>query len=95
MNAIVSCKNKQDPLKPEGARVVTIFLPVYGDLFRHSKAANSAVRSSIWRKFELIQAFTVVLFTCKNEEDAIKKENTRVVTALNIDFLDAQEQLTP
>ena len=37
----------------------------------------------------------VVLVTCKNEEDPVKNEGARVVTALSIHFLDAQGQLTP
>ena len=37
----------------------------------------------------------IVLVTCKNEEDPIKKEGTRVVTTLSIDFSDAQGHLTP
>ena len=31
---------------------------------------------------KLIKAFMVVLVTCKNEEDPIKKEGARVVTAM-------------
>ena len=38
----------------------------------------------------------VVLVTCKNEEDPIKKnEGARVVTTLFINFQDAQGELTP
>ena len=37
-------------------------------------------------KFKLIQAFMVVLATCKNEEDPIKNEGARVVTTLSIYF---------
>ena len=37
----------------------------------------------------------VVLVTCKNEEDPIKNEGSRVVTTLSIDFSDALGQLTP
>ena len=37
-------------------------------------------------KFKLIQAFMVVLNTCKNEEDLIKIEGARVVTTLEINF---------
>ena len=37
----------------------------------------------------------VVLVICKNEEDPIKNEGTRVVTRLFIDFSNAQGQLTP
>ena len=36
----------------------------------------------------------VVLLTCKNEEDLIKNEGARVLTTLNINFSDAQGQLT-
>ena len=36
----------------------------------------------------------VVLVTCKNEDDPIKNEGARVLT-LNINFSDAQGQVTP
>ena len=36
----------------------------------------------------------VVLLTCKNEEDPIKNRGTRVFTTLNINFSDAQGQIT-
>ena len=36
----------------------------------------------------------VVLVTCKNEEDSIKSEGARVLTTLNINFSDAQGQVT-
>ena len=35
-----------------------------------------------------------VLLTCKNEKDPIKNEGARVLTRLDIDFSDAQGQLT-
>ena len=35
-----------------------------------------------------------VLVTCKNEKDQIKNEGARVLTTLNIDFSDAQGQVT-
>ena len=37
----------------------------------------------------------VVLYTCKNEDDPIKKEVARVFTRLYVVFSDAQGQLTP
>ena len=40
----------------------------------------------MWWKFEVIK----VLINCKNEEDPIKKEGTKVVTVLYIDFSDDQ-----
>ena len=36
----------------------------------------------------------VVLVTCRNEEDPIKNEGTRVFTTLSINFSDAQGQIT-
>ena len=36
----------------------------------------------------------VVLVTCKNEENMIKNEDTRVFTKLYINFSDAQGQIT-
>ena len=52
----------------------------YVDFCRHSRADNSGVRGGIWPKFELIQVFTYILITCKNEDDSIKNEGARVVT---------------
>ena len=37
----------------------------------------------------------IILVTSKNEEDPIKIEGARVATTLNIDFSNAQGQLTP
>ena len=42
----------------------------------------------------MIKDFTVVLITCENEENPIKNEGVRVLTALYIDFSDAQGQVT-
>ena len=62
-------------------------------------AANYVVGGRVWPKIKLIQAFMVVLFTCKNEEDTFKNEGTWVViTDLLLvlwDFRDTQEQFTP
>ena len=43
---------------------------------------NSTVWGWFYFKFKLMQAFMVVLVTCKNEEDPIKNEGTRVVTTM-------------
>ena len=67
----------------------------YCSIFRRSRAANSEVSGGIPPKFNLIQAFIFVLVTCKNEQDPIKNEGTRVLTSLLFDFSDAQGQLTP
>ena len=54
----------------------------------------------MWPKIKLIQAFIVVLDTCKNDEDPSKNESTIVLTtflALQVYgyFSDIQGQLTP
>ena len=62
MRVLVICKN-DDPIKNEGARVATTFLPlqVYGDFPRRARAANSAVGGQNWPNFEHIRDFMVVL----------------------------------
>ena len=74
MHVFDTCKNEEDPIKNEGARVFTRFLSlkVYGDFSRRSRAANSAVLSPIWPNFELVRDVMDVLVTCKYEEDLIK-----------------------
>ena len=52
----------------------------YPLFLRRSRAANIVVGDGILTKFKVIQAFIVVIVTCKNEEDPSKKEGTRVVT---------------
>ena len=71
MVVLHTCKNEEDPIKNEDARVLT---RLYVVLIRRSRAANSEVSGGILPKLELIQAFIVVLVTCKNEEDPIKNE---------------------
>ena len=72
MIVLVTCKYEEDPIKNEGARVLTRLYDVFSD---PQGQTNSEVRGGILPKFELIQAFIVVLITCKNEEDPIKKKN--------------------
>ena len=80
MVVLIICKNEEDLIKHEGARVLTRFYVVF---FRRVRAANSEVSGGILLKFELIQAFIVVLVTCKNEEDPIKNEGARVLTRIS------------
>ena len=87
-----TCKNEEDPIKNEDARVLTRLYVVFSDS-QGQLTPKSAVE--FCRKFKLIQAFIVVLVTCKNEEDPIKNEGGRVLTSLLFDFSDAQGQLTP
>ena len=97
MVVLNTCKNEEDLIKNEGARVLT---KLYDVFFRRSRAAHSEVSGKILSKFELIQAFIVVLVTCMNEEDPIKNEGARVLTRFphyksKGIFSDTQGQLAP
>ena len=96
MHVLDTCKNEEDPIKNEGARVFTRFLPlkVYGVFYRRSRAFNSAVLGPIWPNFELVRDVMDVLVTCKYEEYPIKNEGARVDTTLYSNFSDAQGQIT-
>ena len=76
MCLLVACKNEEDPIKNEGARVVTTlfinFSDAQGQLTPKSvmeSCQNSNPSKLLW----------LVLF-CKNEKDPSKNEGTRVVT---------------
>ena len=64
MVVLATCKNEEDPVQNKGARVVTSLTIKF---FKRSRAANSVVNNGIMTKFKLIQAFMVVLVTCKIE----------------------------
>ena len=74
MVVLLTCKNEEDPIKIESARVVTTLDISFSD------ANNSRISIGIGRKFDLIQAFMHVLVSCKNEDDSIKNGWARVVT---------------
>ena len=75
MGLLVACKNK-DPIKNEGARVVTTLFTNFSDAHGQPRPKKG---DGILRKFKLIQALIVVLIVCKNEEGPFKIESTRVV----------------
>ena len=52
----------------------------YSLIFRRSRAANSEVSRGNLPKFHPIQAYMVDLVICKNKEDPLENEGTRVVT---------------
>ena len=78
MAVLLICKNEEDLIKNEGARVLTRFY-IYFSNTQGQLTPQSVVESS--RKFQLFQAFMVVLVTCKNDEDPIKNEGARVLTS--------------
>ena len=67
MVVLVTCKNKEDPIKNEGARVLSTFSPVYvyGDFSRRSRAANSSVLGPIWPYFELAEILWLSLLPAR------------------------------
>ena len=71
---IITCKYDKDPIKNSREKVETSFFPLlaYGDFFRRSRAAKSAVGGPMRPKFELVQALMHVIITCKYEMERIK-----------------------
>ena len=53
---------------------------IIDQFLRRSRVADSIIGDVILKKYNLIQAFIVVLLICKNEEDQFKIESSRVVT---------------
>ena len=76
MGLLVARKNEEDPIKIEGARVVTTLFINFSD----TQGELTLKCDGILPKFKPIQAFMVGLVICKNEEDPSKNEGTRVVT---------------
>ena len=77
MGLLVACKNEEDSIRNEGARVVTTLLINFSDA-QGQLTPKSVMKPC--RNSKLIQALIVVLFVCKNEEDPFKIESTRGVT---------------
>ena len=50
------------------------------DVFSDAQGQLTPKSAAELPKFKLIQAFIVVLVTCKNERDPIKNEGARVLT---------------
>ena len=82
MYFIITCKYKKDPIKNSREKVETSLFPLqaYGDFFRRSRAANSAVCGPIRLKFELVRALMHVIITCKYEKDRMKNSREKVET---------------
>ena len=70
MHVLDTCKNEEDQIKNEGARVLTTLYSNFSD----AQGQITLVCCGIWPKIELIQAFMHVLVTCKNEDDRFKNE---------------------
>ena len=77
MSVLIACKNEEDPIKNEGARVVTTLFIDFSHV-QWQLTLKSVMES--YPKFKPIQAIIADLVTCKNEEDPLENEGTRVVT---------------
>ena len=77
MGFLVACKSEEDPIKNEGARVVTTLFIIFSNA--QGQLTQKSVEG-ILLKFKLIQALIVVLIVYKNDADPFKIESTRVVT---------------
>ena len=77
MDVLITCKNEEDPIKNEGARVAkrlyVDFSGAQGQITPKSVVGSGKNSSSF--KF-----FMHVFVICKNEENAMKNEFNRVAT---------------
>ena len=69
MVVLVTCKNKEDPIKMKALEWPQHYSLIYQTL---------KVSHGILPKFKPIQAFMADLVPCKNEEDPLENEGTRV-----------------
>ena len=63
MVVLVTCKNEEDPIKTEGAKVLTTLYINFSDA---QGQLNSAVHGRILPNLELIHTLMIVLIACKN-----------------------------
>ena len=87
MVTIITCTNKEDTFKTEGARVATTFLPlsVYVDFFRRSSAANLVDRVEI-RTHPSFYGFPPYLQECRSDQKSKRKSGHKIIHQ----FLDTQ-----
>ena len=77
MGFLVACKNEEDPIKNEGARVVTSLFINFSDA-QGELTPKSVMESCLnLNSFELLW---LVLLSAKMKEDPSKNESTKVVT---------------
>ena len=77
MGVLVTCKNEEDPIKNEAARVVTtLFIDLSDAQWQlPPKSVMESCRNSNISDFLMVD-----LVTCNNEEDPFENEGTGVVT---------------
>ena len=83
MVVLITCKNEEDLIKNEGARVLTTFSPLYKSIGIFPDAQGQLTPQSLVRSCRILKIFRnimVVLVNCKNEEDPTKKEGARLLT---------------
>ena len=76
IDVLVSWKYEEDPIKNEGARVLTTLSPL-------NSMVAMETSGRIWPNFELIQALIHVLITCKYEKNLIKNSGENVMTSFS------------
>ena len=76
MVVLLTCKNKEDPIKNEGARVSTTLYIDFSDAQGQITLESVVVSSRNWNSSKLSCMF---LLPTKNEDDSLKNEGARVV----------------
>ena len=65
MHVLVTCKSESEPIKNEGARVVTTFFPIISLFGFFQTLKGSLLLSPIWPNFELARDVMKLLVICK------------------------------
>ena len=76
MYVIITWKYEKDPIEKKWRHPFS----QYGDFFRRSRAANSAVSGPSRPKFELVPALMHVIIACEYENDQMKNSREKVET---------------
>ena len=92
MHALVTCMNEEDTIKNEDASAITTFLSLYMGIFQVAQGQVTTDPQPVFGSGRISKS--VVLVTCKTEEDLIKNKGARMATILYVDFSDAQGQMT-
>ena len=89
MHAIVTCKNEEDQIKNEVARVTTKFLPLYAQMLKGREHRIPWSDLAEFRTYPKCICCSYYL-----QEYGLKTEGHRVDTTSYVDFSDAQGQIT-
>ena len=79
MVVLLTCKNEEDSIKNEGARVFTTLYINFSDTQGQITPKSVMVSGRNFNSF-MLSCMSLFNVTCKNKDDSIKNEGARVFT---------------